>query len=140
MVIDSFTGQYRFLSNFADSPVKCYNRIVPTVEHAYQAYKADNPRDCDLICGARSPGVAKKLGRQISIRSDWDSVKDNMMLLLLREKFENIELGLKLLDTEDALLIEGNAWGDRYWGKCNGTGLNKLGILLMQVRSEMRNE
>lgn len=142
MIIDSFSGQYRFLSNFYPSQVQIFGHWVPTVEHAYQASKADNIKDMDLVCGARSAGVAKKLGRQISIRTDWDSIKDNTMLMLLRQKFKGHTdaLGLQLMQTGDALLIEGNTWGDRYWGKCNGTGLNKLGILLMQVRSELYNE
>lgn len=85
-----------------------------------------------------SPSVAKKLGRRVALRKDWESVKFSIMKDLVKAKFtQNPDLAEKLLATDNAHLEEGNTWGDRIWGTVNGTGANKLGIILMQVRDEL---
>lgn len=92
------------------------------------------------IANASTPGLAKKMGRSVSLRPDWEDIKDDVMLEGLYRKFADDELAEWLLDTGDEELIEGNWWGDRYWGVCNGVGQNKLGKLLMKVREELVKE
>lgn len=134
MIIDSFTGEYRFLSNFWWSTL--YGRRS-TVEHWFQAAKANSPEDIDYVLSAATPGSAKGRGRRIALRPDWEEVKLRHMELILREKFSDRELARKLVDTGDAELIEGNTWGDTYWGMCNDVGENHLGRLLMRVRADL---
>ena len=137
-VIDSFTGEYRFLSNFYPSVIFLHEKSYPTVEHMYQASKTGDPYQEDWVRDAKTPGEAKKRGRRVNIRPDWEQVKIITMLVLLRKKFNIPELKEKLIGTKDAELIEGNTWGDTFWGVCNGVGENNLGKLLMKVREELR--
>lgn len=141
MTIDSFRGKYAFLSNFSKSPVYLHGGSLycPTVEHAFQACKTTDMAQRRQIANAQTPGQAKRLGRQVALRVGWDSMRDDVMLELLRQKFApDSTLADLLLATGDAVLIEGNTWGDRYWGVCNGKGENRLGELLMQVRDELQ--
>ena len=138
-MIDRFDGEYAFLSNYSASPFRINYVLFPTMEHYFQANKADNQNDYLHIAYAPTPGEAKRLGRKIQLRSDWEEIKDEVMLTGLRKKFANPELRNLLLATGDEELIEGNYWGDTYWGVCNGVGQNKLGKLLMQVREEIKN-
>jgi len=137
-VIDSFTGEYRFLSNFHPSVISIDGKPYPTVEHMYQAAKTGEPHQKDWIRGSETPGEAKGRGRRVNIRPDWEQVKVAAMLILLRKKFNIPELKEKLINTGDAELIEGNTWGDTFWGVCNGVGENNLGKLLMRVREELK--
>ena len=57
---------------------------------------------------------------------------------LLRQKFAREPLRSQLLATGEAKLIEGNHWGDTFWGVCRGQGENHLGMLLMKAREEIR--
>jgi ribA/ribD-fused uncharacterized protein len=144
-MIDSFSGEFRFLSNFAASRVEIEIEgrkiIAPTVEHAYQALKAVHPSYRIAILNASSPGNAKGLGKKAECRADWEAVKLGFMETLVRAKFQqNPKLAAKLLATGDAELIEGNWWGDRFWGVCRGQGENHLGKILMKVRDELREE
>lgn len=138
-MIDRFNDKYFFLSNFSPSPFRIDYVLFPTMEHYFQANKADNQNDYLHIAYAPTPGEAKRLGRKIQLRPDWEKIKDNVMLTGLRKKFADPELRNLLLATGDEELIEGNYWGDTYWGVCNGVGQNKLGKLLMQVREEIKN-
>lgn len=138
-MIDRFDGEYFFLSNFSASPFRINYVLFPTMEHYFQANKADNQNDYLRIAYAHAPGEAKRLGRKIQLRPDWEKIKDNVMLTGLRKKFADPELRSLLLATGDEELVEGNYWGDTYWGVCNGVGQNKLGKLLMQVREEIKN-
>ena len=138
-MIDRFDGKYAFLSNYSASPFRIDYILFPTMEHYFQANKADNQNDYLHIAYAPTPGEAKRLGRKIQLRSDWEEIKDKVMLTGLRKKFADPELRKLLLATGDEELIEGNYWGDTYWGVCNGVGQNKLGKLLMQVREEIKN-
>lgn len=137
-MITEFRGEYRFLSNFYPSTVYLYGVDYPTVEHAYQAAKCGIHSDRLYIRSASTPGEAKKRGRNIQIRSDWDEIKLKVMDGLLRQKFANDTFQRKLLDTGDQDLIEGNNWGDTFWGVCKGRGENWLGILLMKIRDDIR--
>ena len=138
-MIDSFRNEYSFLSNYSCSPFCIDTVLFPTMEHYFQASKASNQEDYLRIAYAPTPGDAKRLGRRIQLRPDWEEVKDNVMLIGLRKKFADPELRDLLLATGDEELVEGNYWGDTYWGVCNGIGQNKLGKLLMQVREEIKN-
>ena len=135
--IDHFNGQYAFLSNFAPTNVLYDNLEYFTVEHAYQAAKTLDLTERKKIQGAETPAVAKKMGRNVILRNDWESVKLDIMLDLLRQKFLNDDLKYALLSTNNAELIEGNWWGDVFWGVCRGRGQNHLGRLLMLVRNEI---
>jgi hypothetical protein len=135
--IQRFNGKYSFLSNFYPAPVMLDYVWYSTVEHAYQAAKSLLVPERNNIKLCRTPGEAKKIGRQVSLRSDWEQVKENVMLDLLRQKFTPMDLRELLINTGSSVLVEGNSWGDTYWGQCSGVGQNKLGVLLMQVRSEI---
>lgn len=133
--IARFDGEYRFLSNFAPSVVWHDGIKYPTVEHAYQAAKTFDFAERWRISQLPTPGQAKRAGRRVVLRVDWMQVKRTVMRELLVQKFVlNSELRQKLKDTGTATLIEGNTWGDTFWGVCNGEGRNELGIILMQVR------
>jgi len=139
MIIDRFEGEYNFLSNFYKSPITIEGITYPTVEHFYQAQKTHDTQIKQTIANLRFPGQAKKYGRKIPLREDWDEIKLDIMLWGLTEKFNEPELESLLLKTGNATLIEGNNWGDTYWGQCNGNGLNMLGKLLMEVRDQIKN-
>lgn len=136
--INKFTGRYRFLSNFYPCPVKFDGDVYPSVEHAFQAAKTLNTDERTQIRHAISARDAKCLGRKASLRLDWEDVKVGIMLGLLRSKFDNPALSKALIATRNFELIEGNTWGDRFWGVDTlGCGQNMLGKLLMQIREEL---
>jgi ribA/ribD-fused uncharacterized protein len=136
--VGSFVGPYSFLSNFFPSEVILHGMRFRTVEHAYQAAKTADRIQRRKIQRAVTPGHAKKLGRTLTLRSDWEQVKVGIMKGLLKQKFSDPTLRANLLRTEHAELVEGNYWGDTYWGVCKGEGQNMLGKLLMQIRLELR--
>lgn len=137
-VIDSFSGRYRFLSNFYLCNIVYGYEMYPSVEHAYQAAKTNDLAARDKIRKANTCSLAKRLGRLVIIREDWESIKRNIMYSLLIKKFTHVDLRQLLLQTGDSILVEGNHWGDQYWGVCNGKGSNYLGKLLMRVRYVIR--
>lgn len=140
ILINKFSGDFAFLSNFFDSPFEHEGIVYPTNEHFFQAMKTLDRDKRVQIAAARTPGLAKRMGRTLHLRPDWEDIKEDIMLQGLRLKFSKRRLKEMLLDTGDEELIEGNNWGDRFWGQCNGEGLNVLGQLLMKVREELRNE
>lgn len=87
---------------------------------------------------APTPKKAKQRGRQVVLIPDWEDEKLEIMFDLVRMKFEDRELRERLLATGDEELIEGNWWGDTFWGVCKGEGKNALGKILMTVREEAR--
>lgn len=136
--INEFSGPYRFLSNFFSCSISMPDGITyPTTEHAYQAYKSLDMQIRRHIVSIPTPGKAKRFGSKVDLRHDWDTVRVEVMLTCLRLKFSQEPYKRMLLSTGDAQLIEGNHWGDKFWGVCNGHGLNVLGELLMQVRKEL---
>ena len=138
-MINRFEGKYFFLSNFSNSKF-CYEGITyPTVEHYFQAQKTLDIKERERIAKLPTPGEAKRAGRRVKLRSDWEEVKDNVMLVGLYHKFKDPELRKKLMATGDEHLEEGNYWHDTYWGVCEGVGENRLGQLLMTVRNEIQN-
>jgi ribA/ribD-fused uncharacterized protein len=136
-VIDSFSGEYRFLSNFAPCPIRLGGLVYPSTEAAYQAAKTRDPNE-RLAFTSASASAAKALGRAVTLRPGWEKMKEEVMLACLRQKFKRHPYREKLIATGTAKLIEGNHWGDTYWGVCNGKGENRLGELLMQVRDEIQ--
>jgi ribA/ribD-fused uncharacterized protein len=88
------------------------------------------------IAQLSTPGEAKKAGRMVTPRSDWENVKLNIMREIVFIKFDG-HLNLKelLLATRDHELIEGNQWHDTFWGVCDGVGQNYLGKILMEIRN-----
>lgn len=144
--ITSFkTAPYRFLSNFYPSVIEYEGHTYKSVEHAYQAAKAVREVDRVQIENADTPGRAKSMGRKIKNKPEWNSIKDDVMLELVSIKFRDPDLAKKLLDTGNAELIEGNTWGDVYWGMVfdpvleTWVGRNKLGQALMKVRANLRD-
>ena len=138
MAIDSFTGDYHFLSNFAASKVELDGVEYKSVEHGYQAAKTLNPEGRRRIREAPTPGAAKKLGRSVYLRPDWEEIKFDVMENLLRQKFNQPDFRRALLNTSNIELIEGNTWGDTIWGVCKGKGENHLGKILMKIRKDLQ--
>lgn len=138
--IRGFIGQYAFLSNFYPVEITYGGITYPSVEHAYQAQKAQNDGIKQRIAKLSSPGAAKRYGAKLPRPVAWDYTRLDHMEKLLALKFSppNISLISKLLDTGDAILEETNWWGDNYWGVCNGSGDNALGILLMGLRNRLK--
>jgi ribA/ribD-fused uncharacterized protein len=155
-MINTFTGRWRFLSNFYPVKIEHKGIIYPSVENFYVAMKIKEDQvinnkfitapDChELISKIRNPAEAKKLGKIIKVRKDWDEIKFKIMEWGVNEKFKNPELSKMLIDTGEEELIEGNFWHDVYWGKCNcgrcgNTGENNLGKILMSVREKIKNK
>lgn len=140
-VIDSFyvDGVHSELSNFYVSNTVVDGLMYQTMEHYFQAMKTVDLTAREYIRGSSSPGVAKRAGRACDLRGDWEAIKLGVMRRGLMHKFDlHTPEGEFLLETGDAMLIEGNTWGDRYWGAVNGQGENWLGCLLMARRAELR--
>ncbi len=144
-MITKFENEYSFLSNFYPSPITYQGITFPTVEHFFQAMKTLNPAEFIEIKDASTPGKAKRLGRKVTLRPDWENVKVSIMKVALHLKFDNMELREKLLATGDEYLVEGNTWHDNFWGsceceQCGNHGQNMLGQLLMEVRKEIEED
>lgn len=136
--IKGFFGDYRWLSNYHPTPVHYEGGIYPSSENAYQAAKTTYADEREAFEIA-TPNQAKKMGRALHIREDWDLIKLEVMYEILKDKFtRNKVLKQALLDTGDRILEETNWWNDKYWGVCNGVGDNHLGHLLMQIRDELK--
>jgi ribA/ribD-fused uncharacterized protein len=144
MKIDKFTKEYSFLSNFFPVKIIWKGITFPTVEHAFVASKSNNPLFWDEISKlpAKSGGYAKKKGRKITLRNNWEKIKVIMMEEFLRQKFRYPHLEKKLINTYPNFLEEGNTWHDNFWGNCycnkckSIEGRNILGKLLMKIREE----
>jgi ribA/ribD-fused uncharacterized protein len=138
--ITSFSGDHAFLSNFypADTPYE--GMVYPSSEHAFQAAKTLDREERQRLAALSTPAKAKRAGRRVDLRPDWEQVKIAIMKDIVRAKFQhNQELGQKLLATGDAELVEGNQHRDRFWGVCGGEGQNWLGRILMELRAELAN-
>jgi ribA/ribD-fused uncharacterized protein len=159
--IDQFKGKHRFLSSFSPHSVEMSvyaflgrlpsepdaTLIYPTAEHAFHAHKTR------LVIRRRAftnplitPGDAKRNGRKLKLRPDWEDIKlDVMYTVHYLKYYQHDDIRERLINTGDAELIEGNTWGDRFWGctmrRGGGWhGENHLGIILMQIREDLRND
>ena len=145
MMITRFHGETRYLSNFAPAEVVLDGEVYLSTEHAFQAAKTLDKETREKIRNG-TPGQAKRLGRKIKIRDDWDEMRLSTMETLLRQKFlTDNEYGKKLMATGTQEIVEGNRWHDQFWGscdcpKCGGGGQNNLGKLLMKIRAELLEE
>jgi ribA/ribD-fused uncharacterized protein len=144
--IYGFFGDFRWLSNFELCETIYEGDIYPSVENAYQAAKT-NDREArrpmmvkqsndEMIEGKR----ARLFGKKAALRPDWEEVKVDIMHSIVREKFyRNPVLKDALLMTNDLYLEETNYWRDQFWGVCKGIGENNLGIILMNIRKELKD-
>jgi ribA/ribD-fused uncharacterized protein len=145
--ITRFVGRWGFLSNFHLSRVYFEGIVYPSGEHAYNAGKTlDRAARCRIAC-APTPKQAKKLGRRLELRPGWENIaRYDVMWDVLWAKFaQHPRYAAGLLSTGDALLVEGNNWHDNQWGccicpkeKCAAPGKNNLGLMLMDLRTELR--
>mmetsp|Transcript_11170 Transcript_11170/g.27028 ORF Transcript_11170/g.27028 Transcript_11170/m.27028 type:complete len:538 (-) Transcript_11170:556-2169(-) len=138
--IKRFKGLHDYLSNFYPCSVTFEERTYPSVEHAFQAAKSMDEGDREHIASIKEPREAKRAGKKVQLRPDWGTARVDIMKQLLMAKFtSDKELTDRLVATGDRHLEEGNTWNDKFWGVCNGQGENKLGVLLMEVRSALRD-
>lgn len=158
--IRGFSGEWGFLSNFAVSPFRVDVDFLTDLTHIHSSgelpinetfqwneqwfmfHKSTDPRYRFAIMNAKTPGECKRLGKQCQLQPTWEKIKDEVMLHGLRYKFtQNIDLAVELAQTNGRYLEETNTWGDHYWGVAHdgdrSWGRNRLGHLLMQVRSEL---
>ncbi|CAG8458045.1 90_t:CDS:2 [Ambispora gerdemannii] len=137
-------NNYGEFSNFYPSSIEIDGEIWPTTEHYFQAQKfISDPFIVATIRNFSTPNEAAKEGRRrdLPLRSDWESIKESVMMVALRAKFtQHPRLHRLLLSTGDKKIIE-HTKNDRYWGDGGGPGQgkNRLGILLMELRNLMRN-
>jgi ribA/ribD-fused uncharacterized protein len=138
-MINEFRGKYYFLSNFYNATVTWDGITYQNNEAAFQSAKVLDKSVREKF-STLDPSSAKRKGRHVQLRHDWEKVKYDIMYEICKAKFEqHPDLKEQLLATGDAYLEEGNTWNDRCWGVCNGVGENNLGKILMRIRDEFRN-
>lgn len=131
---------YGEFSNFYRCDFYLDDKKWMTIEHFYQASKfVDNPEYIEKIRLSNTPKIARQLGqsRSVELAKGWDEMKEHVMRKALRAKFLNNKLRALLLSTEVKSLVEASPY-DYYWG-CggDGSGQNRLGELLMELRAEL---
>ena len=143
--ITSFKDEYRFLSNFYQSPVTLDGLTYPNAEAAFQAQKCEKEEDKVKYTLVKNPVVAKRMGKkEPNLPENWREISYGIMLDVVRAKFSMHEMKEKLLATGDAELVEGNNHHDNLWGDCtcprcaSKMGQNRLGKILMKVREELK--
>lgn len=140
-VIDEFRREYYWLSNYYPAPVTLAGIRYPTTEHAFAAMKSFDRDYRTTVAACATPGEAKRLGRLVRLRDDWNTARFDAMWEITCAKYtQNHFLASQLTATGDALLVEGNTWHDNVWGTCRCRahqrqwGSNILGIMLMHCR------
>ncbi|MBK24831.1 MAG: Swarming motility protein YbiA [Halobacteriovorax sp.] len=132
---------YGEFSNFALFPIKVDGKLWGTSEHYYQAHKYDKKELQEYVRQAGSPEEAAKRGRDKNYpkRGNWKEVKDQIMYKALVAKYtQHQNLKELLLSTGNAPIIE-HTKRDKYWGDAgDGSGLNKLGIMLVDIREKIK--
>lgn len=139
--ITCFREKYLFLSNSFPSPLEYDGLKFQCAESAYQAAKCLDEKERRYFI-ALNALEARRLGRQVSLRPDWETVKQKIMYDICKTKFLEPEMKALLLSTGTAELIEGSSCNDKYWGVdySTGKGCNYLGKILMKIRSEFLDE
>lgn len=140
MKIDSFQGEYRYLSNFYLCQIKYEGLTYASIEHAYQAAKSTDEEIRLAFTQLRNPATAKKMGYLVPLRAGWDDMKIDVMRTLVAYKFSELTTyGTWLMKTDPAELVEGNWHGDTFWGVDNrsGIGENWHGRILMERRAQL---
>ena len=143
VTIDKFDGDYRFLSNFFLHDIVYQNLVYPSVEHLFQSLKTTMIGARVTVQTAATAGIAKKIGCKVPLRSDWEAIKQSVMMLAIRKKFSDNKLGMMLRSTYPSPLVEGNWWHDNCWGDCkcpqckDKPGENLLGKILISVRKDL---
>lgn len=135
-MISEFRGDYAWLSNFYPSKIYYDGYYFSCVECAYQSQK-NNDVSWKLFCSEHDAKIVKRESKKINLIYNWDYIKFYIMLDCLNLKFRQEPFKSLLVATEDHELIEGNNWGDTYWGICNGKGKNTLGKMLMSIRNDL---
>lgn len=129
-MIDSFRDEYFFLSNFYPVEIKLDGIVYPNAETAFQAQKTLDVEERRKFSMLKNPVQAKRLGRKVKLRDDWEEVKLDIMTEIVSQKFlQHPHLIEMLLQTGDEELVEGNKWD-----VCKGKGENHLGKILMKIR------
>lgn len=137
-MIKEFRGKYFFLSNFYNATVVYEGLTYLNNEAAFQSAKTIDMERRKQFCNI-NPSTAKHKGRNLSLRHNWESIKCEIMYDIVKDKFtRHPDLKAKLLATNNEELVEGNTWGDTYWGVCNGRGKNVLGAILMDIRNDLK--
>ena len=137
--ISTFSGTYRWLSNFWPCTIYFEGEVYKSVEAAYVASKTEDEELRLQIRNLETPGQAKRFGYKLQLSNSWKAQRLEIMEYLLSQKFKpGSDLAKKLLATGSVELIETNVWGDTFWGVCDGKGDNNLGKLLMKIRSELK--
>ncbi len=139
-MICSFRDEYFFLSNFYPVEIKLDGIVYPNAETAFQAQKTLDVEERRKFSMLEKPVQAKRLGRKVKLRDDWEEVKLDIMTEIVSQKFlQHPHLIEMLLQTGDEELVESNKWGDRFWGVCKGKGENHLGKILMKIRDAYKS-
>lgn len=143
-IIDSFSYEYCFLSNFYQTSIYYHKRFWTSVEHAFQASKTLDFEEQEAIRHCQTCKLAKQFGRTIKLRSNWERVKLDIMFEIIYRKFYDNQWEMqRLIDTRGKRLVEGNIWHDNFWGHCMCPKCqpkykhNHLGRTLMKVRREI---
>lgn len=141
-----FRGRYAFLSNMAYSPFEMNGHWFLTAENAFHFWKCKYREDAMRFeagnpASINDPYEAKKAGRKVVMRDNWNDIRVRVMEAVVEAKFsQNENLAKRLLATEGIDLCENNTWNDTFWGKCNGVGENHLGKILCKVRAKLAEQ
>lgn len=126
-----FRGKFWFLSNMYSHNITYKGHTYACAESAFQAQKdATQAFQFEKLDGF----AAKKLGKRVNLRPDWDQVKLQIMKEILKVKFSDHDL-MNQLKAVTEPIVEENTWRNTYWGVCNGYGQNHLGKLLTEIKN-----
>lgn len=138
--IIQFTGEYRWLSNFAPAPIIQDGIEYRSVEHAYMSRKCEDTAWKYYCKTTESPALVKKASRHVKLVHNWELIKVGVMTNCLEQKFIQEPYRSLLLETGDMYIQEGNTWGDTFWGVDlrTGAGQNMLGYVIMGIRNDLK--